>query len=406
MAAGVPKPAGISPPDASTILDAPEGPHRYSCMHPISDPRTFPLSGLDHPRPDWRAWTEDSLGAATSDVRQAAEERLVAEVASALEARQLDLIRTVLDAAPSAAHYRHMWRALIAAWRSTAVRGESGVGAFGFALPVILVAAADANRVLPGILTDAAEVIGVLQQHGGLGGNRNFGIANVLAGPDVVGLGGMQDWLKLDHGIPGESVLHDIEPSSVAVAGGSEGAHLRFLVGVAIAAPHAPLFDGGVMGGWGMPLARCLSRQLGVDGVQVLALPRPPADPITAYQQGRAAQREVALELFASSAIRKLRAAFGEPTAVLSAHRIDGAGELRLSLSSPLGERDAEGFRCPLHPTDRLEDVLRLMVDLLRACRVADIRVKAGVYADRDPQTGLALLFRGDATGTADAACH
>ena len=153
-----------------------------------------------------------------------------------------------------------------------------------------------------------------------------------------------------------------------------------------------------------MPLAQILSRQLAAQGVQLLALPRAPADPLRALHQGRMAHREIAVQLFASSAIRKLRADFGEPTAVLSAHRVDGGGELRLSLSSPFGERDAEGFRCPLYPFDRVEDVLTMLLELLQACRVLNIRVLAQVHPDRDLRTGLTLLFRADTPGAAESA--
>jgi hypothetical protein len=38
-----------------------------------------------------------------------------------------------------------------------------------------------------------------------------------------------------------------------------------------------------------------------------------------------------------------------------------------------------------------------MLMDLLRDCRVADVRVLPGVHADRDPVTGGPLLFK--ATG-------
>ena len=118
-----------------------------------------------------------------------------------------------------------------------------------------------------------------------------------------------------------------------------------------------------------------------------------------AVKAGRAAQREVSAQLFASNAIRKLRASVGEPSAVISAHRAAGApggGELRLSLSSPFEPRDAEGFRCPLYASDRVGDVLAMLQGLLADCRVSDVRVVAGIHADRVEGTGLPLLFKPD----------
>ena len=109
------------------------------------------------------------------------------------------------------------------------------------------------------------------------------------------------------------------------------------------------------------------------------------------------AQRDVSAQLFASNALRQLRASVGEPVAVISAHRADdapGGGELRLSLSSVLEPRDAQGFRCPVYPWERVVDVATMLVELLRDCRVGDIRAVAGVHADRDALTGGPLLFK------------
>ena len=131
--------------------------------------------------------------------------------------------------------------------------------------------------------------------------------------------------------------------------------------------------------------------------VTLLALPRPLARLVPALANGRAAQREVAAQIFASNALRKFRASVGEPIAVISAHRADdapGGGELRLSLSSPFAPRDAEGFRCQLYPHERVGDVATMLRELLRDCRVADVRVRSGVHPDVDPQTGVRLLFK------------
>ena len=125
-----------------------------------------------------------------------------------------------------------------------------------------------------------------------------------------------------------------------------------------------------------------------------------------ALQQGRTVQRAVGAQLFASNAIRRLRASVGEPCAVISAHRCPtapGGGELRLSLSSALDPRQAEGFRCPLFPTDSAGDVVSMLIELLHDCRVNDVRVRDGIHADRDASTGLTLLFKSDVAAAHEA---
>jgi len=41
--------------------------------------------------------------------------------------------------------------------------------------------------------------------------------------------------------------------------------------------------------------------------------------------------------------------------------------------------------------------VVKMLQDLLRDCRVDTVHVLPGLHADRDPVTGLTLLFKGDA---------
>lgn len=371
----------------------------------VPDPRSFPLRGGDAlaTYPSWQAWAEVSMSAATRAEREVAHTLLRAALVEALRARKIDAMESTLNSAQSAAHYRHLWRALGAAWRDCIAVANTQVVAQEFAMAVVIVAAADIAVEVAGILSNVAQLAELLKLHGGLAGNRSFGLANVLAGVDALSLRAIlcRGTWSGDFEIP--TGHRDVIPSPIAVTPGQQGAHLRFLIGSALASPHSALFEEQTVGTWGMPVAQWLSRELSTGGVQLLALPRPPSDPFSALRQGRLAHREVALQLFASTAIRKLRADFGEPDAVISGHRIDSGGELRLSLSSPFGERDAEGFRCPLYPDDRLEDVLTMIVDLLRACRVVNIRVLPQVHPDRDSQTGLPLFFRADTIGDAEA---
>jgi hypothetical protein len=199
----------------------------------------------------------------------------------------------------------------------------------------------------------------------------------------------------------------DLTPAPLSVARG-EAAHLRFLVGSALSARDVDPLAASDIRRWGLPLTRELGKALATPGVSLLALPRPPTSLPAAVMQGRAAQREVAAQLFASHALRELRASFGEPVAVISAHVAHdspGGGELRLSLSSPLSPRNAHGFRCALAPGERVGEAVELLTGLLAQCRVADVRLVAGVHPDRDPVTGGPLLFKPD-TVPPGAAVH
>jgi hypothetical protein len=140
-------------------------------------------------------------------------------------------------------------------------------------------------------------------------------------------------------------------------------------------------------------------RALAHPDATLLALPAAPERPLQAVRTARALQRDVAAQVFASNALRAIRGRSGEPVAVVSAHRAPdapGGGELRVSLSSPFEPRDAEGFRCPLHPLERADDVAQALISLLRDCRVADVRMLAGVHPDRVEGSAQRLLFKPD----------
>jgi hypothetical protein len=299
--------------------------------------------------------------------------------------------------------YRHLWRRL--ALRERAALASDSLAVTLFALPVIIVAAKDAPAgpatELPATLADADAVAAILRDHGALSGNRQFAVSPALAAADEVDLRHLAIWIaQARAALTRQDIAAlDVRPSPIEVSGTQESVHLRFIVGSALAAPGAdPLRDTSV-GAWGAPLSRALSRALAVRGATVLALPRAPERLATALPSGRAAQREVALQLFVGNALRRFRSGVGEPAAVLSAHRAadaPGGGELRLSLSSPFDARDAEGFRYALQPHERVPDAVAAIAALLEDCRVADVRAVPGVHADRDPATGVRRFFRAD----------
>ena len=374
----------------------------------IADPRTFSERAEPSHAPLLEL-AEASLAATSAARADAIDRTLTAALVERLESGDALLLAELIAAAPSVAIARQLWRRLIDAW-GLASRGSAadGVAATLFVVPVVVIAASQSavatSAFVPsvaGVLSDTARLAAILLEHRALAGNESFGLADALVAADAVDIPRWSELLAWQRLVGRrETVERDLPPTPIAVQPGQQSVHLRFLIGTTLAAPEVDVLAATDGAGWAMPLAKELARQLALPEVSVLALPRVPQSPPAALQQGRAAQREVGVQLFASNAIRRLRAAVGEPSAVISAHRsvaASGGGELRLSLSSPFDPRQAEGFRCPLFPTDPVGDVASMLIDLLRDCRVADVRVLPGVHPDRDPRTGMTLLFKSDA---------
>jgi hypothetical protein len=381
----------------------------------LPDPRCFPP--LDDLPPDLAAICRTAAAALAAPTRQDADrydaslrERLTAALDG--DGRTLEAL---VAGAPSVDVARHLLRQLDLAWREAEAAG--GVTAHLFAVPVIVITgleAASGEGTLPGVLDDAPALAAILAAQGALAGNRSFALANVLTAAeaiDLAALPALRAWQRLPDALVSGATLpaRALPPAPLAFAAGREAVHLRFIPGTALARGGAELTADATVGTWGLPFTQALSRQLGGDRVSVLALPRAPARLLAAVPAGRAAQREVSAQLFASNAIRKLRASVGEPSAVISAHRTadaPGGGELRLSLSSPFEPRDAEGFRCPLYASDRVADVVAMLQGLLADCRVNDVRLVAGIHADRIAGTGLPLLFKPETLPAGGEALH
>ena len=378
----------------------------------IDDPRAFPLtSNAGDDDRAVHAQAEASLAAATGEVGDASDARIRQEIAARLERGDGAALSRLLATSPSAAVYRHLWRALVSVW-DTARPEDLPVSLF--ALPVVVVAAGDGDteRTIDAILPRPDGVVSILTVHGALGAGRQFAVGASLVAAESIGTAAMPSLAAAAGAFAsGDAAAPlDLRPAPIVTARGHETVHLRFLVGTALGRGGAGAAPGPTVGPWGAPLAGELARQIARPGVTLTALPRAPQSLPVALVAGRAAAREVAAMLFTSQALRRIRSAVGEPVAIVSAHRCASApagGELRLSLSSPLEPREAEGFRCPLEPLDRVADVAAMLVDLLRDCRVADVRTLAGVHPDRDPSTGFTEFYKPETVPPgADPAVH
>lgn len=299
--------------------------------------------------------------------------QLAADLAAALTAGDDAAIRAALLSGPPLAA-RRLWQALAAAVDG----GGDGIGLQFFAIPLVIVAGARTQLTLPGALPEIDKVTALLEQHGAVGATRNFGLGNALCSAAALeALSPCALWRAVRD--PAERAVADtLVPEPVAVGPGREQVHLRFLIGAGVTPQHLPSFleSASNIGTWGMPLTRELTRQLVQPGLEVLPMPRPPQPLVKAAYLGRAAQLEAALSLFLSNNVRRFRMSVGDPEAVLSAHALaGGAGEVRLSLSSPFDESMLEGFCWPLHPLDDLDEITQLIHRALADCRVNDALV-------------------------------
>ncbi|HEY3553731.1 MAG TPA: hypothetical protein VGL67_01365, partial [Casimicrobiaceae bacterium] len=355
------------------------------------DPRSWPAASAGPPWPDVRA----ALDAPTRDEAEAHDASVLAWLRARFDAGEGDALARAFAQAPSFASVRHLQRLAVEAERAYAAADVLRVVLF--ALPIVIVTASDEGHApvtLSGVLGETEPVADHLRAARAFGGAETLALARALVDAHALGwqaLPGLLARGRLGEGDDASEhppLALELAPSPIRVDVRDERVHVRFIVGAILAPPRADPLAGATLGREGVPLARAIGDALKAPGVSLLALPRPPQPVSLAVLTGRTAQRDVAAQLFVSNAIRTLRRAYGEPTAIISAHRAadaPGGGELRLSLSSPFAPKAAEGFRCPIEPGERVQDAAAMLEALLSDCQVTDVRVRPGIHDDVDP---------------------
>ncbi len=303
---------------------------------------------------------------------------------SALERGDDVFVRQALNAFPPPSA-RAAWEMLDELLREPVAADETSVRLRYFAFPMIIVAGARSNLEVSGALPDVSKIVTLLEQKGALGPTRNFGLGNALCPVESLEkLSPSALWRSLRE-TSGHLLSEALEPGPLMVRPGREQVHLRFLVGAGVTPDSLPSLQESAsnVGTWGMPVTHELAHQLAQPGLEILPLLRPPVSLTRAAYLGRRAQLEAALDIFLSNSLRRFRMSVGDPVAVLSSHHLPGgAGELRLSLSSPLDESMLEGFCWPLHPLDEVIDTENLLTGALTDYGVRDCRLIGQVMPD------------------------
>ncbi len=362
----------------------------------------MPVPELDDPRRwppaivtpfDEAARAIEAKTRADADVHDA---RVCAWLRDAVQAGDGERLARTFASAPTPALARHL-RRLLAEIERKNPSTAAGLATTLFAIPVIVVTAQKARAAfvtLDAVLPDVAALATILRDANALSGCETFALSSSLVGVDAIDVAALPALLAANER---RAAALDLAPAPIRVEGDDERVHLRFVAGAALTAPSVDPLHESTIARWGIPFAQALGRALAAPGVTLLALPRDVQRLVIAVQSGRAAQREVSAQIFASNAIRRLRASYGEPTAIISSHVAEdapGGGELRLSLSSPFAPKAAEGFRCPLYPYETVQEVAAMLDALLSDCRVTDVRIVAGIHDDIDALTGGRLFFK------------
>ncbi|WP_246210760.1 hypothetical protein [Vogesella oryzae] len=327
--------------------------------------------------------------AVTEDDRELWRDNLRASLLELLERDELLSLSVALAMVTSQQTYQILWDAL----RDAAERPGSGRHAVIFAVPVVLVIGSKNKVTLPDRIGDVDRLNAIFREHGVFAPGAEVFLSGKLLHPDsVVGISSSQIYRYTRQLADAASGLPLALPAA-AITAKDEGVFLRYLIGVAMRDDGAepPVKLGGSVGAWGVPLMKFLGEELKTDGVTLFPIPRVPMPLMQAIVAANQARLEVALQVFASTQIRKLRDQGEEPVAVVSAH---DNGELHFTISAAGNAKDWGGFVWPLAAQDVVGQIETTFRILMLECQVNDVRVVPQVQPEQ--QDGIPLFFTAD----------
>jgi len=339
----------------------------------LPDPRQYPDANVSNRL----IHMTQAVLAATSEAERLQQRDALQQVLVDLLARDEVLVLSVaLNMAPSRPAYQELWLAMRAA-----VEQAPGRHAQVFAMPVVLVAGSRQRATLPERITDVDGLNALLRTHGVFAAEAEVFLSGKLLHPDEVLAISPGQLYRYTRQLADAARGLPLELSASAVTVREDGVFLRYLVGVAMreAGASAPVRIEPQVGAWGVPLMKFLGEQLATDGVTLFPIARAPAPLMQAMVSGNQARLTVALQVFASSLLRKLRSAGQQPRVRVSAHENNEIHFVMSSLQQPATE---DRFVWPLAPLDSVPGIVQDFLLLMEECQVENVAIDATIQPE------------------------
>lgn len=337
----------------------------------LSDPRHYTEGELNNVL---IYYASSMLNARTEEEHALWKDALLEGVRDALSQEDSLRISVALALAPSARHYQLVWQAI----RDVIELPDQPRHAVIFAVPIILVVGTQREIILPTRIEDVDGLNNFMFERGLFASGADVFLSGKLLQPDaLVNITPAQLYRYTRQLVDaGRGLPLKLEPLPVKCQ--HEGVFLRYLLGTAMQAQDQPpvVRLGGGVEGWGRAFMTLLGEWLKVDGVTLFPIPRAPMTLMEAIVSGQSARLEVALQVFASTALRAYRDRKHTPRAVLSSH---AEGEIHFTLSALEEIKEVRKFVWPLAPLDNVALIEANFRQLMAECQVREVTVMPGV---------------------------
>jgi hypothetical protein len=347
----------------------------------LPDPRIYPTGNIKN---SVIAQLNAVLAENDMQRRQEKQASLVFLLNQYLEQDKQEALVVALSLAPSQFAYQYLWDTI----KSLVMPADALHQAQIFALPLIIVAGAPHPVTLPAKLTDIAPILQQLKNSHIIHEDADiFLSAQLYTGDTLAGISLPQlyRWQQaLQYASGGLPINLTAEPISLT----KQGVFLRYLLGVAMRNPDIPTpikLDQEVSS-WGLAIAESIQQDLQQEGLTLFAIPRQPQALLEALDTGQHIYLDIAMQVFASDAIKKYRDQRKTPTASIACHENH---EVKLIISSIETPSLWEGFVWPLQALDHPADIGQQMQSLLQECQLEEIVLLTGIQPAQENGTAL-----------------
>lgn len=294
-----------------------------------------------------------------------------------LEQGQEEAPVVALSLVPSHKAYQHLWRTLKTLVMSNNLPQQAQI----FAIPIITVAGSSKPAQLSNKLSNIDKILSCFKNHHLISEKADIFLDSHLYTAETlasISLPQLYLWQKsLQYASGGLPISLQSEPYTLE----KQGVFLRYLIGVAMRTPAIahPIKLNQEIGSWGLAFAELLQDELKQEGTTLFAIPRPPQPLLDALDNGQSTYLDIALQVFVSDTLKKLRLQHKTPTASVSCHENN---EIKIVISSNETPEKWESFGWSLHPLDQPAMIGQNIHQLLVECQVHDILLVPDIQAN------------------------
>lgn len=354
-----------------------------SIKKPFSIPDTRPYPSEIN-KNDFLVHADTLLQAASPARIKLAEEQMRGELAQMLENNHYLGFSVALSLAPSAAHYRVLWQALIE--QMNAQKGQIQ----WLALPVVLVCGANHNTTLSTTLP-LSEIKAVFASNPLFSPLNNAHWLPFMVDGAVLSNIDAGTWFAAKEEAACKALFSRFQAADIDIQSGQS---VHVLYAICYGEEHLCKLAARATGEMALPLMQVFQAAFNSASNTIFANPLHLNTPIAALCEGSAMRQRMACDVFIANAIRAIRLQHPRVGVVLASGE-DGVLYIGLQTQEANNALPPQIFTWHLAAGEEIGEVVQNILDLLHECQVEHVRILPRVFKQENLPTYAQAINEG-----------